>query len=99
MIEGMGYWEVWIERLRRAKGIAFALPDETDCIQLDDHARGTGSRVILPAGTKVEYVETTYDAMIPDRCHHTMRVTSGPSAGSWVALADFVGLEFLPWEQ
>jgi hypothetical protein len=103
MIDGMDYtrrvWEDWDSRLRRARGLIFDLPTETEGLQLDHHARWTHSRVVLPAGTRVQYVETRYDAMIPDRCHHTVKVVSGPAAGSWVGLADEVGPGPLLWEQ
>jgi len=91
-------WDEWDARLQRVRNLVFDLPNETSCLKLDDQARQTHGRVVLPAGTRVRYVETTYDAMRPDRCLHQVKVLSGPAAGSWVGLPDVVGPGPLPWE-
>jgi hypothetical protein len=95
----MDYWAVWFDRLRRADGIIFDLPRETDCLRLDDQGRWTQGRVVIPGGTNIRYVKSTYDAMRLDECLHIVTVVSGPSAGMWVGLMDVVGPGPLPWER
>lgn len=97
----MDYWADWYERLHLARGPVFDLPTETECLLLDDQARWTDpwGHVVVPAGTQVRYVETRYDAMRLDLALHTLKVLSGPNAGTWVDLRDVFGPGPLPWDR
>ncbi len=88
----------WEERLRHARGTEFDLPAETECVWLDKRARPTQVRLVLPAGTRVRYAETTYDSMRLDDALHVVKVVSGPLTGSWAGIRDLVGPGPLPWE-
>lgn len=74
------------------------LPRDTEARQLDGSARHQTGRVVIPAGTRLIYVETRYDAMRHEDVSHVLEVESGVAAGDWVSLDDWVGPGPLPWE-
>ena len=88
----------WNARLRAVRGLVVTLTRETRCLRLDDRDQPIWPHLELPAGTQVQYVQTGYDPMILDRAFHTVKVLSGPVAGTRVDLFDLVSSDTLPWE-
>jgi hypothetical protein len=97
-MRGDDVFDAWNARLGSFQDLVVVVRRETAGQRLDSRARPLGGNVEVPAGTRVLYVETRYDAMRPDQAVHTVKVVSGSGTGTWVGLFDVVGARPLPWE-
>jgi hypothetical protein len=94
----MDGFEAWTERLHAARNLVLTLARDSHGQRLNRAAVPTGVRVLLPAGTRIRYVETRYDAMRLDQALHTVKVLAGAEAGAWIGIDDLVGSDALPWK-